>query len=215
MENATWEAADKAPQEEKINLRHYWHVILERRWLVIAAYCCVFALCLIYLFKATRIFQATARMQIDRESDNVLNIKDAFAVDGREQDYLQTQYKNLQSRTLIESVTKKLNLDKDPRYATQMDAVKAVSDDITIAPIRLSRLVDVKVQHTNPRQAAAIANTLVETFIQQNLDQKMSKSLEALRWLNVEADTLEHQVEQADSALQKYRVEKKMISLVE
>jgi capsular exopolysaccharide synthesis family protein len=201
--------------EEKINLRHYWHVILERRWLVVAAFCCVFALCLIYLFKATRIFQATTRMQIDRESDNVLNIKDAFAVDGREQDYLQTQYKNLQSRTLIESVTKKLNLDKDSRYATQVDAVKAVSDDITIAPIRLSRLVDVKVQHTNPRQAAAIANTLVETFILQNIDQKMSKSLEALRWLNVEADTLEHQVEQADSALQKYRVEKKMISLVE
>ena len=67
MENATWEAADKALREERINLRHYWHVILERRWLVIAAYCSVFALCLIYLFKATRIYQATTRIQIDRD----------------------------------------------------------------------------------------------------------------------------------------------------
>jgi len=215
MENATREAADTALHEEKINLRHYWHVILERRWLVIAAFCSIFALCLIYLFKATRIYQASTRIQIDRESDNVLNIKDVFSVDGREQDYLQTQYKNLQSRTLIESVISKLKLDKDPRYAKSLDVSKAVSEDITIAPIRLSRLMDVKVQHPNPQQAAGIANALVETFIQQNLDQKMSKSIEALHWLKTEADTLEHDVEEKDLALQRYRVEKKIVSLGE
>jgi capsular exopolysaccharide synthesis family protein len=215
MEHATWEPADTAPREEKVNLRHYWHVILERRWLVIAAFCSVFALSLIYLFKATRIYQATTRMQIDRESDNVLNIKDVFSVDGREQDYLQTQFKNLQSRTLIESVVSKLKLDKDPRYAKSMDVPKAVSEDITIAPIRLSRLMDVKVQHPSPQQAAAIANALVETFIQQNLDQKMSRSIEALRWLKTEASTLEHDVEEKDLALQRYRVEKKMVSLAD
>ncbi len=215
MEIPTCEAADVAPQEDKVNLRHYWHVMLERRWLVIAAFCSVFALCLIYLFKATRIYQATTRIQIDRESDNVLNIKDVFSVDGREQDYLQTQYKNLQSRTLIESVVGKLKLDRDPRYAKSMDVSRAVSEDITVAPIRLSRLLDVKVQHPNPQQAAAIANALVETFIQQNLDQKMSKSIEALHWLKTEADTLERDVEEKDLVLQRYRVEKKMVSLGE
>src|SRR5213593_4182685 len=166
MENSALETTDAVLHEDKINLRHYWHVILERRWLAIAAFCSVFALCLIYLFNARRIYQATARIQIDRESDNVLNIKDVFAVDGREQDYLQTQYKNLQSRTLIQSVISKLKLDKDPRYAKSVDLSKAVSEDITIAPIRLSRLMDVKVQHPNPQQAAAIANVLVETFLQ-------------------------------------------------
>src|SRR5437899_795940 len=215
MANGALETADAVLHEERINLRHYWHVILERRWLVVTAFFSVFALCLIYLFNARRIYQAAARMQIDRESDNVLNIKDVFAVDGREQDYLQTQYKNLQSRSLIESVVGKLNLGRDPRYARSVDPLKAVAQDITIAPIRLSRLVDVKVEHPDPRQAAAIANALVDTFIQQNLDQKMSKSLEALRWLKVEADTLERDVEEKDLALQKYRVEKKMVSLEE
>src|SRR5216117_2293234 len=117
MDNGQREIAEAPLHEEKINLRHYWHVVLERRWLVIAAFFSVFALCLIYLFNAQRIYQATARMQIDRESDNVLHIKDVFAVDGREQDYLQTQYKNLQSRTLLESIIATLNLDQDPRYA--------------------------------------------------------------------------------------------------
>ena len=215
MENGALEIPDAGLHEEKINLRHYWHVILERRWLVVTAFFSVFALCLIYLFHAQRIYQATARMQIDRESDNVLNIKDVFAVDGREQDYLQTQYKNLQSRSLIDSVVGRLKLDKDPRYAKSVDPIRAVAQDVTIAPIRLSRLVDVKVEHPDPHQAAAIANALVETFIQQNLDQKMTKSLDALRWLKVEADTLERDVEQKDLALQRYRVDKKMVSLEE
>jgi len=48
-----------AAQEESVNLRHYWHVILERRWLVITAFISIFVLSLIYLFKATPIYQAT------------------------------------------------------------------------------------------------------------------------------------------------------------
>src|SRR5439155_26015535 len=198
METCPRETAEAVFQEEKINVRHYWHVVLERRWLVVSAFCSVLALCLIYLFNAQRIFQATARMQIDREADNVLNIKDVFAVDGREQDYLQTQYKNLQSRSLIESVVGKLKLDKDPRYGGGVDVVKAVAQDVTIAPIRLSRLVDVRVEHPDPRQASSVANVLVETFIQQNLEQKMGKSLDALHWLSVEAEKLERDVEQKD-----------------
>jgi len=66
MDSLKTGAAEAAFHEEKINLRHYWHVILERRWLVLTAFISVFALCLIYLFNATPVYQATARMQIDR-----------------------------------------------------------------------------------------------------------------------------------------------------
>ena len=55
----------------------------------------------------------------------------------------------------------------------------------------------------------------METFINQNLDQKMRKSLAALRWLKDEADTLEKDVQKKDLALQEYRVEKKMVSLAD
>src|SRR5437773_3613185 len=100
MENQPAFTPEPPGREENVNLRHYWHVILERRWLVIAAFISVFVLSLIYLAKAPRIFQAVARIQIDRESDNILNLKEALSFDGRETDYLQTQYKNLKSRTL-------------------------------------------------------------------------------------------------------------------
>lgn len=202
-------------QEDNLNLRHYWHTILERRWLVITAFVSVVILCLIYLYKAPRIYQAETRLQIDREMDNVLNIKDVFAVDGREQDYLQTQYKNLKNRNLIESVANKLRLEEDPRYAKSLDRIKSISDDITVAPIRLSRLVDVRVQHTNPKMAAQIANELVRQFIESNLERKKAASYKALDGLKLEAAKQKKELEKADMALEQFKKSLNNVSLEE
>ena len=205
--------AEAGGMEDNINLHHYWHVILERRWLVITAFVSVFVFCLVYLAKAPRIYQSTAVVQIDSESENVLNIRDAFAVDGRSQDYLQTQYKNLRSRTLIQSVIDKLHLDKDKRYEKKLDKVKAVLDDITIAPIRLSRLVEVKASHTDPKIATDTANALVNIFVDNNLDQKKKDSYKAIDSLKVEETNQRGAVERAENALQAYKEARNMVSL--
>jgi len=215
MENQSVLTSDAVSPPDNVNLRHYWHVILERRWLVIAAFVSVFVLSLIYLAKAPRIYQAVARIQIDRESENVLNLKEALSFDGRETDYLQTQYKNLKSRTLIESVITQLHLDKDERYAKERDTYRAVDEDIQVVPIRLSRLVDVKVEHPNPKLAAQMANTLVRTFIDDNNDLKREESIEVSRFLEAEANTFTRKVEEADKRLQAYKEEKKSVSLEE
>ena len=90
--------------EESINLRHYWHIILERRWLVVATFAVVMVLCLFYLFTVTSIFSATTRLQIDNETENSMRME-SFVMEGNQgQDYLQTQYKNLQSRSLMTTV---------------------------------------------------------------------------------------------------------------
>jgi len=90
--------------EESINLRHYWHIILERRWLVAATFLVVMVLCVFYLFTATPIFSATTRLQIDNETENSMRMESFVMESAQGQDYLQTQYKNLQSRSLMETV---------------------------------------------------------------------------------------------------------------
>src|SRR5688500_17749721 len=174
---------------QNLNLRHYWHVVLERRWLVITAFFTILLLTAIYLFRATPIYSAVVRIQIDRESGNPLNMRDSLSLETREQDYLQTQYKNLQSRSLVQSVINTLKLDKDARDEKSMDKVSAVLRDITIVPLRLSRLVDVRVEHPNPETATKIANALAKNFIEQNLDQKVNSSFQAMTWLREQVNT--------------------------
>lgn len=197
---------------QNLNLRHYWHVVLERRWLVITAFISVVALCLLFLYNAPKIFAATARIQIDREPDNALMVQ-ALSVRAVDQDYLQTMFKNLMSRSLINAVYQKLRLNEDPRYKNRPDPVRALAEDIEVVPVRLSRLMDITVEHTDPEKAEKIANAMAEEFIQRNLDQKQKRTLDMLFFLRTEAASVEKNVEEADRALQEYREQTKIVSL--
>ena len=111
--------------DEGINIRHYWQIILERRWLVIATFLVLVILTSFYLFTATPIFSSTTRLQIDRESENSLRME-SFVMDGsREHDYLQTQYKNLQSRTLMHLV-----LDETLQNVSILNEIASGSSDL-------------------------------------------------------------------------------------
>lgn len=200
---------------QNVNLRHYWHMVLERRWLVLTSFFTILLLTAVYLFRATPIYSATVRIQIDRESGNPLNVREAVSLDTREQDYLQTHYKNIVSRSLIESVVNALKLEKDSRYAKSMDVVQAVANDITVVPIRLSRLVDVRVEHPNPETAAKIANALAKNFIEQNLDQKVNSSFQAMTWLMTQVADAKNKVEKSEADLQAYRQQFNEVSLEE
>lgn len=211
----THTSVQQSTLDDTTNLRHYWHIILERRWLVIAAFLMVLFLCGLYLVRAPRIYQATVRLQIDKENDDPLNIKGVISFDPREQEYLQTQYKNLKNRLLLQAVVEKLELRKDPRYSKAIDPARSLDSQINVVPIRLSRLVDVKVEHTDPKMAEKIANTVVELFVMNNLDRKRKASSNANKWLESESSTQKLKVEEAEKALQAYKEQLNNTSLEE
>lgn len=200
---------------ENLNLRHYWHVVLERRWLVITAFISIFVLSIIYLVKATPIYEATTVLQINKESTSIMDAGTPIVFNSNDQEYLQTQYKNLLSRSLIESVVKDLDLDKDARYVQSQDVVNAVRNDITVSPVRLSRLVEISVEHPSPRVAAQIANKLMDNFLGRNLDQKRERAFQSYQWLETEVDGLQDEVKNARLAVFRFREKNKMPSLEE
>lgn len=196
-------------------IRKYWLMLLERRWLVFCTFFVVVALGALYAFRSTPIYEAFGRIQIDPENAGVLSSHEGPVWGIKDTDYLQTQYKSLVSRTLIEAVIQKLKLDEDPRYALAEDPIEAVGRDIDVEPIRLTRLVIIKAKHTDPRRAADMVNTLMDLYLIQNQDRKVSKAFAGLNMLKQEAEVAERDVISSMVALQKYRVDKGMISLVD
>ena len=209
------QAESQSNQLPEIDIRHYWQVLLERRWLALTAFLLILLLTAIYLLRATKIYSASTRIQINRESENILNMKDAFAMEGREMDYLATQHKNLQSYSLLQSVATTLKLTNDIRYSNSLDVALSLFQDVTITPVRLSRLVDVKVEHSNPEKAAQIANALAKTFVENNLKQKSQASVEAVAWLKTQVEESRDKVQKSDSAVHAYLTNYNEVSLEE
>lgn len=111
--------------EDRINLLDYWRVIVKRRWIILAFVGAVVAVAAIATWKATPVYRATIELQIDPEQSNLLPFSDMGDM-GRgytqSLEYLQTQFKVLESRTLAERVIGVLDLEHNasflPEYAS-------------------------------------------------------------------------------------------------
>ena len=104
--------------EEEIHLRDYWRVISKRRWTVITVFVIVLITTTISTFRMVPIYQATTKIQIDRENPNVIKIEEVMNLSPSDRDYNQTQFKLLQSRNLARMVIERLHLDKSPEFVS-------------------------------------------------------------------------------------------------
>lgn len=97
--------------------------------------------------------------------------------------------------------------------AAQSRAIDAFLGRLFVAPVRNSRLVDVRYRLPDPALATQIVNTLATSYIEQNLEYKFLSSQEASAWLSDRLKEQRGQVEAAELALQRYREQNDSISL--
>jgi len=107
--------ADQNPEDE-VHLRDYWRVLRKRSWTVITVFVIILVTTTISTFRATPLYKATIKLQIDSENPNVISIDEVIKMSPSDRDYNQTQYKLLQSRNLARAVIQELQLDKSPEF---------------------------------------------------------------------------------------------------
>ena len=95
----------------------------------------------------------------------------------------------------------------------QSRAIDRFLRNLTVSPIRNSRLVDVKYRLDDPALASRIVNAVAKNYIEQDLEYKFVTSKGASDWLGARLAEQRKQVEQAETALQRYREQNDAISL--
>jgi uncharacterized protein involved in exopolysaccharide biosynthesis len=71
---------------------------------------------------------------------------------------------------LIEEVARILDLEKRPEFQPPSDLLDKLRQDIRIAPLRNSRIIQIVCDARDAALAASLANTLVQVFIGQGID---------------------------------------------
>jgi capsular exopolysaccharide synthesis family protein len=111
------------PEDEgQIHLLDYWRVLVKRRWIIFSFTFIVLAITAIVTWRATPVYRATIKIQIDPEQSNLLPFKETAEVGStyaQSQEYLQTQFKVLESQTLAARVIKVLNLGSNPDFTSE------------------------------------------------------------------------------------------------
>jgi capsular exopolysaccharide synthesis family protein len=217
---------DSPAREDKPVLAHL-RVVLRYRVMVAVVFVSVVALAALKSYNTRPVYKAEAQIQIERENPNVLTFKGVADVNERgwADDYYQTQYKLLQGRSLARKVIEELRLQDDPEFAQgpvprggpeAVDAaVDVFLDRLTVQWIRNSRLVTVAFESHSPEQAARVANTLAQAYIQDALASRYQTSTEASRWLARQIEDQRHKVQQAEIALQALREKEGIVNIDE
>lgn len=218
--------------EDENVFRRYSRIFIKRKWAVIGAVAiCVLVAIAIALF-SQKLYRASAQLEISREADEVidLNEKEQRPQASSSQEFYQTQYGLLRSRTLAEDVVADLRLaddtdfllgygSGDPESLPQERkdraalATSIVMDQTEIVPMRMSSIVDVQFNSADPAMAAKVANSLAENFVQFNLNKRFEANAYARKFLEGELEQARKRLEDSERLATQYAGANELIDI--
>ncbi len=157
---------------DEIDFSFYVSVILKRIWLLIGVvFICVVGAVAVNILMQPK-YKASVLMMIDKEESGKIETT-AFSSWASDEDYYRTQYKLLESRTLLEKVYKNMNLAASPEFKEPNGWIK-LKKHIKIIPVPRSRLLNIEVVSYDEQLCVDIANTIAKTFVEDNINNRVS-----------------------------------------
>ena len=185
------------------HLLDYVLVLRKHQWLIASFLLTVVSIVMIATFRMQPVYQASARVEIDRENTNTFRLSETDQEADYEdmEAYIVTQSKILQSETLAMLTIKSVGLDRLPQFGGQpgkaQKPVPPGSDaalrrppalgpflgSLTVKRVPNSRLLDVTFEATDPVLAARVVNAHLNNFIEQNFRSRFEAATQASNWL--------------------------------
>lgn len=206
-------------QDPSFRLREMIGILLHYKWLVLVMTVASAVAAALYAQGLAPNYQARATLVIEPNAPKVLtnvNEVEEMGSGGDNMPYYNTQYKILASHSLIsEAVTRlhRTSAPADTAGAPTPDAIELAKSRIVIQPVAGTQLVTIVATHPDPDQAALLANTLSDVYIERNLNQKTEASRTALSWLEIQTQELQGKLRDGEVALNQFKRDNDVLSV--
>lgn len=216
---------------DSLDLREFWKTLVRQKRMIAIIVGTTLLLTLLFTLLSKNVYRATATLQIERETAKVVDSDFLTSGDIRDtRDFYQTQFELIRSRTLAAKVIQELKLDEalsstsllghikhwfvddDPR-SKQTALENRLLDNLSVEPVKNSRLVAVHYESSDPEQAAQIANTVATTFQQMNMERRVATTTDAQEYLAQSIKDAKAKVEEAEKQLTQYAQENEIFQL--
>lgn len=221
-------------------LTQYFRIAYRWKWLIVGSVAIALLAGILFTLLATPLYTATTRIEINREATRVVNVQtvepETSAVD---QEFYQTQYGLLRSRSLAERVARQLRLaDSEEFFDTYRGAgafqeigrratggraaaadrrlqlaIEILLDNVNVSPLRTSRLVDIQYTSPNPALSARIANAWAQGFRESNLERRFEATSYARQFLEGRLAQLRTRLEESERQLVGYASNEGIINI--
>jgi len=199
---------------------------------------CSLALAILYLVNTPPRFTASGAMVIDTRKVQVLDKESVLGDAQIDAATVQTQVAMLQSDNIALAVIRKLHLIDDPEFVPspsqkskglfsflfpegpakvptneerEQTALQNFHNGLNIAREGLTYVIDISYTSLNPQKSALIANTVVEAFVDDQLDAKYQAAKRAGVWLLDRINELRAQSAAAERAVVDFKKQNNIV----
>lgn len=215
-------APDLLKAADTLDLREFGRTLFRRRRMIFLVTGIIILLALLITLFSKPVYRATATLQIERESTKVVDIDFLGAGDIRDtRDFYQTQFELIRSRALAAQVIKSLKLEEKLSSTSILGQIKEwfstadanskqtaledlLLDNLTVEPVKNSRLVAVSYTSSDAAQSAEIANAVVSTFKDMNTERRLSATTDAKEYLNKTVQETKARLDESEQHLNQY-----------
>lgn len=208
-----------------IDLIHYWRLFWRNKLKIIA---CGLLLAIPVGFiekEKPSTYESTASLSVQQDQrSNIMDIEGLYGVNTQSRTYTTTQFEVLRSRQLAERVIRNLNLLENPNFApvqasdneadqraSMARALVRFSRQLRVRPVPNTSIVQITYTSTRPQLAANIANAVAEAYIEQDLEQRISATQQASRWLSERAAALNEDLQESEARLQAFLTREQLV----
>src|SRR5687767_5903408 len=202
-----------SPRE--LDTRYYAGLLWRSRILLAAAALGGLALGLLAAEAQTPVFRARTLLQVAPPVPTSMNVADALMMTGnpiRDRQFFNTQLNVLYSRALSERVVERLKLADQPPFKDSGDPAGLLVRHLEVEPVPETFVIEVRVSHTDPQEAALWANTLADVYIDHSIEGQVEAAKRAYDWVSARlADTQRTMQDAQDKLLKSYQAQETFV----
>ncbi len=180
--------------DDTVDLRYYWEVILHRKWIVLFVSVIIFVPTLYKALTEKITFTTSTQILLKEGIDKGIGMAVQVGLKGSESS-LDTLSVIGKTTPFLEMLVQKLKMDISPSH---------LSEIIAITPKHDTNILEVGVTFDNPKDTIKVANTFAELFIEYNLELSQKETTHAIETAELQIKENKNEIEKVDGKIQKF-----------
>jgi capsular exopolysaccharide synthesis family protein len=203
-------------QGSDLHLGELLRIVQRRIWVVVLFFVVVVSVVAIGTFRATPVYEAVARLVIERPSTPSLPVEELLGnistFDAKK--YYQTQYSLLRGKRMLRDLMSSIPFSSWPEYEglKDEDILSLLEDRIQVEPQEDSFLVDVKLVGQAPEAITQAVNRLVKIYMDRNDEATRETIATGATFLEREIPQLQEKLEESFRKLSSFQENNNVLS---
>ena len=210
------------------DIRSLLQAALAYKWVILVSVCVVGGAVTLWTLELPKIYEAVCTIEYDPHpvrplGEDVEDVADPLGGFWASREFFETQNRIIASRNVAERVVEELGLHHDAGFwganpstfepTTVERAATVLMGMVTVAPVKDTRLVTIRVTNRDPERAKILANAVAHAYREKTIEDRLGSTLDALEWLGQQLDSLRDELNDAELALHSFKEDHNILSV--